>query len=70
MTNVKTSLTHPLFVTENNRFLPKKRFTKYGNDTIDVSVHCACAGDGLLLRHDGSHNLEEQGSQQRRGQII
>ena len=30
-------------------------------------VHHPRASDGLLLRHDGSHNLEEQGSQQRRG---
>ena len=34
-----------------------------------ASVHRARAGDGLLLRHDGSHDLEEQGSQQCRGEV-
>ena len=32
------------------------------------AVHRPRAGHGLLLRHDGTHHLEEQGPRQRRGQ--
>ena len=32
------------------------------------AVHRPRAGHGLLLCHDGTHHLEEQGPRQRRGQ--
>ena len=35
---------------------------------VGHAVHRPRAGHGLLLRHDGTHHLEEQGPRQRRGQ--
>ena len=35
---------------------------------VGHAVHRPRAGHGLLLRHDGTHHLEEQGPRQRGGQ--